>query len=323
MGRYANSPMQPGSRLTFAEMLIKEPQIEASSIEEADVIIFCDYLEDDLKLVEDLKVPTYKRMILLMEPTVVLPVNSSRKIRESFGKVIEVGRPEEINRSVLKWPQYWRNLSSEEANRNSEEIVIVAGNKLSFIPGELYSLRRIAAFEIKDIALFGTAWNIKFGTRVKKFFAEALIAIRAGYLPKLGSVRYWFTNMGGWHGAPGNKHETLEKYRYSLVIENSAEFLSEKLFDSFFAGCIPVYVGPSLHDFGIPSALVVTASPDIDSINSAIIRAKKVDYSRWIVDLEKWLMNADTRDNWSTENFFLQIAISIKELANQNQKWTI
>lgn len=320
MGRYANSPMQPGSKLTFAEMLFMEPQIEASTIEEADVIIFCDYLKDDLKLVEELKVPIYKRMILLMEPTVVLPVNSSRKIKESFGTIIEVGRPRESNRTVLNWPQYWRNLTLGEESRNSEEVVIVAGNKLSFIPGELYSLRRMAAVEIKEIALFGTAWDMKFGVKFKKLLAEALIAIRAGKMPKPRSFRYWFFTMDRWHGAPRDKHLTLKKYRYSLVIENSTEFLSEKLFDSFFAGCIPIYVGPNLQDFEIPKSLVVTASADIASIKLAIARAQKVDYSQWILDLETWLQNESIRDNWSTENFFLQIAVKIKEIEKLQQK---
>jgi hypothetical protein len=277
-------------------------------------------MEDDLKLVEKLQVPTCKRMILLMEPAVVLPINSSRKIRESFGTIIEVGRPEEINRSVLNWPQYWRNLSSEENGRNSEDIVVVAGNKLSFIPGELYSLRRMAAAEIKEIALFGTAWDMKFGIKLKKLVVEALVAIRAGYLPKPKSFRYWFTNTERWRGTSVNKHETLEKYRYSLVIENSAEFLSEKLFDSFFAGCIPVYVGPSLEDFGIPSSLVVTASPDIASIKSGIAQAQSLDYSQWIIELELWLKNENTQLKWSTENFFLNIANRIKELEYLNRK---
>ena len=121
------------------------------------------------------------------------------------------------------------------------------------------------------------------------------------------SIRYWFKKNKNWLGAPGDKRKALENYRISLVIENSTEFLTEKLFDSFFAGCIPVYVGPNIKQFGIPSSLVVTASTNIPSIREAIRRAQSMDYSAWYEELEIWLSKDQTKLDWSTESFFRQL----------------
>jgi hypothetical protein len=48
------------------------------------------------------------------------------------------------------------------------------------------------------------------------------------------------------------KHLTLMDYRFSIAYENSMEedWLSEKLWDCFHAGCVPVYLGaPNVTDY--------------------------------------------------------------------------
>jgi hypothetical protein len=46
------------------------------------------------------------------------------------------------------------------------------------------------------------------------------------------------------------------------VIENSPDYVSEKLFDVLVHGVVPLYVGPPLEEFGIPSSLVVQCGMD-------------------------------------------------------------
>jgi len=47
------------------------------------------------------------------------------------------------------------------------------------------------------------------------------------------------------------------QYKIAVVIENSADFISEKLFDSIRSGCVSVYVGPNLEKYGIPKASAI------------------------------------------------------------------
>jgi hypothetical protein len=46
------------------------------------------------------------------------------------------------------------------------------------------------------------------------------------------------------------------------VIENSADFVSEKLFDAVRAGCVVVYVGPNLEKYDLPKDSAIQVAPD-------------------------------------------------------------
>ena len=48
-----------------------------------------------------------------------------------------------------------------------------------------------------------------------------------------------------YRGTINNKKDTLKKYKFALCFENSifAGYITEKIFDCFFAGVIPIYYG--------------------------------------------------------------------------------
>ena len=71
-------------------------------------------------------------------------------------------------------------------------------------------------------------------------------------------------------GKVEDKIATLSGYKYSLVVENSNEYLSEKLVDVLLAGTFPLYVGPDLESFGLPSDVAITAKPTVEAISMAI-----------------------------------------------------
>jgi hypothetical protein len=58
----------------------------------------------------------------------------------------------------------------------------------------------------------------------------------------------------------------ISAYKYSVVIENEASYVSEKLFEALFAGCIPKYVGPNLREFDFPAGLVIEVEANISAI---------------------------------------------------------
>jgi len=75
------------------------------------------------------------------------------------------------------------------------------------------------------------------------------------------------------HRTAKDKLKALSNYKVSLVIENSAEFVSEKLIESKRAGTIPFYIGPPVTLFGTPKELVAKAEPNIIGIQSALLKA--------------------------------------------------
>lgn len=55
-----------------------------------------------------------------------------------------------------------------------------------------------------------------------------------------------------FRGAAESKRDTLTGYRFSFCYENSRypDYISEKLFDCFLAGCVPIYIGaPNVTDY--------------------------------------------------------------------------
>ena len=51
-----------------------------------------------------------------------------------------------------------------------------------------------------------------------------------------------------YRGPVVSKHDTLKRYRFSICYENMSElpgYITEKIFDCFFAGCVPIYWGAS------------------------------------------------------------------------------
>jgi hypothetical protein len=62
-----------------------------------------------------------------------------------------------------------------------------------------------------------------------------------------------------WRGRCDDKVDTLSKYKFSVCIENMtmAGYVTEKIFDCFLAGTIPVYLGPEQHSHLLPKDALI------------------------------------------------------------------
>lgn len=257
-----------------------------------------------------IKHPRIHRTLIRYEPSVVLPQTHNRLFASLFSEIISVGRPANSpgTQITTNWPQLWGEMAERDANGRSERVVVINGDKLSFIKGELYSLRRRCLTEIAALDLFGRGWKMSKWAKVKTLVGEVFICVSAGRFPSSTAVTGWFQVPPHYLGSTTEKRLTLSQYKYSLVIENSLEFLTEKLFDCFFAGTIPIYVGPNVEDFNIPSNLVIQVQPTVGAICDGIAKAKNVDYGQWQDALKKWLSQAETQMSWSAEAVFERIA---------------
>ncbi len=107
--------------------------------------------------------------------------------------------------------------------------VMIAGFKALEHPNELYSKRiqTIKWFEkhhLSKFDLYGMGWNQKTGF-MKSFFTY---------------------NYKSYKGSIVDKSEILNKYKFNICYENAIRvkgWITEKIFDSLFAKCIPVYWG--------------------------------------------------------------------------------
>ena len=133
---------------------------------------------------------------------------------------------------------------------------LIAGNKsLSFFDvRDLYTerVKTIRWFEknaIDDFDLYGVDWDIppppvgRFRNVHRKFWRKVTSFVRLNPFPS-------------YKGRVKNKRDVLLKTKYAICYENVRDlpgYISEKIFDCFFSGCVPVYWGANNIVDHIPS----------------------------------------------------------------------
>ncbi len=133
------------------------------------------------------------------------------------------------------------------SNRN-HFCCVIAGNKSLSISDsrDLYKdrVKTIRWFEKhapKDFDLYGVGWDVPalgagfVGKITRKIFNQIKPIVKLKPFPS-------------YRGKIDSKKEVLLKTRFSICYENVSHlpgYITEKIFDSFFAGCVPVYWGAS------------------------------------------------------------------------------
>ena len=283
----------------------------ATNLSLASCIVF-ENIDDISKLVNSPSLDTHLPKVLIRtEPSVVSPKSYSHKYLASFDLVLTMGTGVSINEEPLGWPQDFgqqNSLSLPELANRFDKPVMVASDKISFVAGELYSLRRQALFSIPEIVLFGFAWGNRIHVKLLRLIKELLIALMARVQLSPLAARYFFRRPKSYAGQVENKREAISAYKYSVVIENEAGYVSEKLFDALFAGCIPIYVGPSLREFDFPAGLVIEVEASISAIKEGLTRARSTDIKKWNELRIEFLQSPTTSLRWKSENVYDDIA---------------
>lgn len=132
---------------------------------------------------------------------------------------------------------------------------LIAGNKTLNHVDELYSKRvEIIQWFNKNqpdkLDLYGRGWNQK--TYFNKF------TIKYKYF---GFFKSFFPDyFKCYKGAVENKNEVLTNYKFSFTLENIANhpgYITEKIFDSLFNLCVPIYLGASeITEFVDPNCFI-------------------------------------------------------------------
>jgi hypothetical protein len=141
-------------------------------------------------------------------------------------------------------------------DQRSDFICLIGSNRHAnvFDERELYSerVRVIQWFEanaLNDFKLYGNGWKVP--------------QKRLGHL---GKMRYRLEKIIPWvlgkpvflsyQGPTKTKYEVLSKTKFCICFENARDipgYVTEKIFDCFFAGCVPVYWGDAGIDLSIPA----------------------------------------------------------------------
>lgn len=254
-----------------------------------DVIICVDYQKSALSVIRHARSQGIKTVLIANEPQVVIPQNSQSRTRREFDTILEVGRP--WADPQLRWPQTW--LPFSETSERLDRVILVNADKWSFVRGQHYWLRAAAASKIATVDVYGFGWERSSAHRFAHRIYELLRTIAAGSIPRFQGFNVILGIPKSYLGSIANKHSAMSDYKVALVVENSSEFLTEKLFDAWFSGCIPVYLGPPVQAFGIPEHLVVAVKePTLRAVKDALDLALSLDREIFIQNAREFLDSA-------------------------------
>ena len=257
-----------------------------------------------------------KSFLVRTEPHVVSPESYEANRVSDFDLIISMGTFDAVSGDVVYWPQVFEEGVTkvlEKWQLRQDNAVIVASDKISFVSGELYSLRRKAIFGIPNIDLFGYQWDRPFYKKLVVMLLEISIALRSKTPISLKAAQNFFRRPNNYKGQIENKRTTISSYKYCLVIENAATYVSEKLFDALFAGCIPIYVGPELKSFGFPSGLVIEVDPTLAGLAEGLETAKTLNMVAWDTLRLDFLKDPQTWQKWQSENVYQDVLCRIQK----------
>ena len=192
--------------------------------------------------------PNVDKYLIITEPEPLLPISWDLDLHSRYFTKIFTWNDDFVdNQKYFKF--YYPNAKINSAklhfdlNQKRKLCVVVAGNKHNNHKLALYAerVKAIRWFERnhpEDFDLFGIGWDKRYiSTRfIRRFNKYNLITKNNFFKKKFSSYK----------GSIESKIDVLRLYKFSICYENLKNlsgYITEKIFDCFLAGTIPVYLG--------------------------------------------------------------------------------
>jgi hypothetical protein len=189
------------------------------NLKNAKYIVIFDIHKKKLKKIRTL--PKKKLILFTWEPPTTIPMNHDKKYHYFFHKIYTFNDDLVDNKKYFKfyYPDAKQMINNKLPHENKKLCCLISSDKSSDYKDEIYSERRKAIKYFEEYAfdefdLYGTGWK-------KNEFKS-------------------------YKGTIPDKVNILNKYKFAICYENTKNingYITEKIFDCFHAGCIPIYLG--------------------------------------------------------------------------------
>lgn len=242
------------------------------------------------------KVPAHTRCYtFLYEDPLVRPLNVDRAQLGRYRKVFAWNEDLIDDKHVLRldYPHalHWHDVPGWDERR--QFCVLIASNKALRYPSaralhgrRVDVIHHFEAHAPELFALYGHGWDIPpVQPGAWGRIAKRLNEWRRRWRPE-------FKPFPSYRGKVGHKAEVLERARFCICYENSRGspgYVTEKIFDCFVSGCVPVYIGTAHAEPAIPAACFIDgeqfASPaELLAFLSAVTPTQFAAYQRAMRD---------------------------------------
>ncbi len=254
-----------------------------------------------------------KSYLLLFESDLIRPDNWVLDKHRHFHKIFTWHDDfvDNIKYFKINFAQEIPHAINKDLSKKEKLCTLIAGNKKVPHPKELYSKRveAIRWFEKhhpEDFDLYGIGWD------TYRFNGPKIIRALNRIKPLTKLLAPSFPS---YKGKVECKKETLEKYKFTICYENARDipgYITEKIFDCLFAGCIPIYWGANNIGDYIPKGCFIDKR-DFESYEElyAFMRdMSDYDYLKYLETIEEFL-NSNKVYPFSSEYFAKTIVDTI------------
>lgn len=293
-----------------------------------DVYIAFEHYPEPARIAA-ITVPVEKRILVSFEPRTVNPLMYNLEQRSGYGKVLVPSkqhrlRPEEqvyFGGGLTTKEELENHLAKYgDRARKPQSVALINENKFSLVPGSLYTLRSRTVSKFSrakvEINLAGANWDkpawwwlsSQAYALLQCVGARQKIDFRLLRLPRKLNAKYV-----KYSGKVASSVEFQSRFKYSIVIENEASYVTEKLFNAIQAGCVPIYCGPRLEDFGIPTNVAIQTAPSSRAILDAILTTGSQTADEVVSNGRAWIQKPETQNRFGHESSFRRIGQMLVE----------
>jgi hypothetical protein len=307
----------------------------AESSVEADVLICINHDPIAYKTFCDVGGSPENAFLVRLEPMAVFPVQYKMEIEALYAKVFTPGSLKQEGGNPLRWPYYYNQnpLKPEKHSPNLESLLIkasktgtfefnnwkhrpitislIASNKVSPISRNNYKIRRRLAscMSAETLQIYGNLWDSKLLPKLTHRASVTFSALKSGIgLNILEIYGDLHKNFPGYLGQIIDKHEIIQKSKFSLVIENDDDYVSEKIIDALVGGSIPIYIGGDVKRIGIPPELIQSNLREKKEILHFIETFTDEEAIQKLRANQEWLLSKFFLNSWEGDKVFKEIA---------------
>jgi len=254
----------------------------ASIPEDVKKIIFFNIDSRTTKRRDLSRFPKEKLILFMWEPKTVLPDMYLQKIQDCFSKIYTWDDSLVDGKLYFKfhYPAYAQRLNQIPSFGEKKLCTLVASNLTSNFEYELYSERRAAIHYFESVheegfEFYGRGWNV--------------------------------ATTPSYRGAINDKLETIKNYRFSICYENTAKssgYVTEKIFDCFAAGTVPIYWGPDNIEEYVPKEAFISRSDflSLEELHLFIKSMPQDVYEGYLIQAQAFL-ESDAAKKFTWERF--------------------
>ncbi len=284
--------------------------VEACDLKKADAFVFMDMPDLHNKYFQ-FAVGSRKPMyLILFECEIIKKDNYDGRNHRYFSKVfthndslVDSKKYHKINFSFV-----FPHCIPKDMAKKNKLCTLIAGNKRSNHPLELYSkrvetIRWFEKYHPGEFDLYGIGWE---GYKlISRKWSKKMDAVG---IPPILPRRF-----PSYRGRIDKKRNVLEKYRFSICYENARDipgYITEKIFDCFFAGCVPVYWGANNVADHIPQECFIDKRnfERYDELYEFMNRISDIDYMQYLINIERYLKS--NKSYQFTSDYFVRTILS-------------